>query len=116
MPTDNYLKVHRAQRPSIELFFDSHEPVSVAGAHRAARELASSLTEIAQAHSDAASAEAKRTPEIVPTTAIVVWTHGVRGLGDLHCIGGCELCAPKPELAIVEAEEDLDDPVPVEVS
>ncbi len=110
MPTDNYLKVHRKHSPAIELFFDSRVPMSVKGAHRAAREIAGAMTELAQANADHAAAMAKTNPTIVESTAIAVWVHGVRGLGDLHCIGGCELCAPRPDLEVVENEEDgLDD-------
>jgi hypothetical protein len=104
MPTDNYLKVRRPPRPSVEFFFDSRIPISVAGAHRAAQAYAKALTETAQTESDAQAEKTKGTPQIVDATRVSVWTHGVRGLGDLHCVGGCELCAPRADLEIVDNE------------
>lgn len=92
MATNNYLKIIRPSRRSVEFFFDSHVPISVANALRAAIEFATA-TEVEG--------------ELPPLS---VWQHGVRGLGDLHCVGGCELCAPRPDLEIVEAEDDLDEP------
>jgi hypothetical protein len=105
MATNNYLKVHRKYLPAVELFFDANNPISVASAHRAAHEIAGAMTGQAQAEADTEAAQAKVTPKIVDATAIAVWTHGVQGLGDLHCIGGCELCAPRPDLAIVESDD-----------
>ncbi len=108
MATDSYLKVHRPPHCSIEFFFDSHNAISVSSAHRAARDLARAMTDLAQAEADAQGPN----PALVAPTQIAVWTHGVRGLGDLHCIGGCELCSPRPDLEIVEAEDEdsLDTP------
>jgi len=103
--TNNYIKVYRRHLPSIELFFDSRNPTSVASAHRAAREVAGLLDEAAQAGADGAAFLAKATPKLVDPTTITVWVHGVRGLGDLHCVGGCEICSPRADLELVEAED-----------
>ncbi len=110
MATTNYLKVHRRYLPSVELFFDAHNPISVASAHRAAREIAGAMTEVAQAQADSAATANKATALPVEDTAIAVWTHGVRGLGDLHCIGGCELCSPRPDLEIGEDDTAIEVP------
>lgn len=109
MATDNYLKVHRRPRHSVEFFFDSRVSTSVASAHAAAREFAQAMTDVAQAEADTIAERNKSTPQVVEGTPVVVWMHGVKGLGDLHCVGGCELCAPRG----TEDEEELDAPMRV---
>ena len=85
MATDNYFKVRRAGTSrSVEFFFDSKNYCSRTGALLAAREYAGLLDEgLPPGDPDARPA------------ALSVWEHGVEGFGDLHCIGGCDICAPK---------------------
>ena len=111
MATDNYFVVHRTgdlRHPRVEFFFDSKNRVSVASALNAAREYAQLATDLAQAESDATTAASKATPQIVDGTPVRVFAHGTRGLGDLHCLGGCAICCP-------HAGDELDEPDPPEV-
>lgn len=96
------MKVHRPGQHAVEFFFDAKHPVSVRSARRSAFALASRITEVAQLESDAVAAQNKATPQIVDFTPVRVWTHGVQGLGDLHCVGGCDICAHPMRLRSAE--------------
>jgi len=87
MATDNYLKVRRPGTfRAVEFFFESRHEASRVSALHAAQAFAGEIT--ARARDKEADAEA---------AAITVWQHGVAGLGDLHCVGGCDVCAPRAE-------------------
>lgn len=85
MATDNYLKVRRAGTSrAVEFFFDSRHEASRISALRAARAYATEVT--ARDRDKDADAD----PAVTS-----VFEHGAPGMGELHCVGGCEACAPK---------------------
>lgn len=125
MATDNYLRVRRG-RQSVEFFFDSTDPVRVAIARRNANEYGGLLSELSLAYINTlprprlnilARARGWDETEIknhtddgiraaLAAADVGVWSHGVEGLGDLRCIGGCEVCSPRQGISLEEETEE----------
>lgn len=95
MATDNYLKVRRpGTTRAVEFFFDSRHDVSRVNARLAASAYADEITAGVRAK------DADADPAVIS-----VFEHGAPGLGDLPCVGGCDICAPRT-LEVVEGEGD----------